>query len=44
MFWVGLMDGNGNLQINHLHRKSLQYRLIIKLNNDRWITSNVYKC
>lgn len=35
MFWVGLMDGNGNLQVNHLHRKSLQYRLIIKLNNEK---------
>ena len=33
MFWVGLMDGYGNIQINHLRKKSLEYRLIIKLNN-----------
>ena len=33
MFWVGLMDGNGNIQINHTHKKYLHYRLIIKLNN-----------
>jgi hypothetical protein len=30
-FWVGLMDGNGNIQINHWKYKNLQYRLIIKL-------------
>lgn len=33
MFWVGLMDGNGNIQVNHLKMKFLQYRLIIKLGN-----------
>lgn len=33
MFWVGLMDGNGSIQVNHWRRKSLQYRLIIKLSN-----------
>jgi hypothetical protein len=33
MFWVGLMDGYGDIQINHLHMKHLQYKLIIKLNN-----------
>jgi Cytochrome C and Quinol oxidase polypeptide I/LAGLIDADG endonuclease len=32
IFWVGLMDGNGDIQINHLRKKSLQYRLIIKFN------------
>ena len=32
MFWVGLMDGDGSIQVNHLRMKSLQYRLIIKLN------------
>jgi cytochrome c oxidase subunit 1 len=31
MFWVGLMDGDGSIQINHWRMKSLQYRLIIKL-------------
>lgn len=33
MFWVGLMDGDGSIQINHWGMKSLQYRLVIKLNN-----------
>ena len=33
MFWVGLMDGDGSIQVNHWRRKSLQYRLIIKLSN-----------
>lgn len=32
MFWVGLMDGHGDIQINHLNYKSLQFRLIIKFN------------
>ena len=31
-FWVGLMDGNGNIQIN-INKKKLEYRLIIKLNS-----------
>ena len=35
-FWVGLMDGNGNIQINHFRKKSLQYRLIIKLNYNKF--------
>ena len=33
MFWVGLMDGGGSIQVNHWRRKSLQYRLVIKLSN-----------
>jgi hypothetical protein len=33
MFWVGLMDGQGNIQVNHKRKKSLEYRFIIKLNN-----------
>jgi hypothetical protein len=37
MFWVGLMDGDGSIQVNHWRYKSLQYRLVIKLSN---ITSN----
>lgn len=32
-FWVGLMDGNGNIQINMGKKKSLEYRLILKLNS-----------
>ena len=35
MFWVGLMDGNGSIKVNHLCKKSLQYRLVIKLSNLR---------
>jgi LAGLIDADG endonuclease/Cytochrome C and Quinol oxidase polypeptide I len=30
-FWVGLMDGDGSIQVNHWRKKYLQYRLIIKL-------------
>lgn len=33
LFWVGLMDGDGSIQVNHWRSKSLQYRLIIKLSN-----------
>lgn len=33
MFWVGLMDGDGSIQVNHWRKQSLQYRLIIKLSN-----------
>jgi hypothetical protein len=30
-FWVGLMDGDGSIQVNHWRKKSLQYRFVIKL-------------
>jgi hypothetical protein len=30
-FWVGLMDGDGSIQVNHWRGQSLQYRLVIKL-------------
>jgi cytochrome c oxidase subunit 1 len=30
-FWVGLMDGDGSIQVNHWKFKNLQYRLVIKL-------------
>lgn len=33
MFWVGLMDGDGSIQVNHWRQQSLQYRLVIKLSN-----------
>ena len=33
IFWVGLMDGNGSIQVNHKYMKHLQYRLVIKLTN-----------
>lgn len=39
MFWVGLMEGDGSIQVNHWRHQSLQYRLIIKLSN---IISNYY--
>lgn len=32
-FWVGLMDGDGSIQVNHWRKQSLEYRLIIKLSN-----------
>ena len=32
-FWVGLMDGDGSIQVNHWRKSSLQYRLVIKLSN-----------
>lgn len=38
-FWVGLMDGDGSIQVNHWRQKNLQYRLIIKLRN---CTENVF--
>lgn len=37
-FWVGLMDGDGSIQVNHWRNKYLQYRLVIKLSN---LESNV---
>ena len=33
MFWVGLMDGDGSIQVNHWRNNSLQFRVIIKLSN-----------
>lgn len=33
-YWVGLMDGDGSVQVNHWRKKKLQYRLVIKLKND----------
>ena len=30
-FWVGLMDGDASIQVNHCRYKNLQYRLVIKL-------------
>jgi hypothetical protein len=32
-FWVGLMDGDGSIQVNHWRNKVLQFRFIIKLKN-----------
>lgn len=33
MFWVGLMDGDGSIQVNNRKKKNLQFRLVIKLSN-----------
>lgn len=30
-FWVGLLDGDGSLQVNHHRKKSLCYRMILRL-------------
>lgn len=30
-FWVGLLEGNGSIQVNHWRKKILQYRIVIKL-------------
>lgn len=32
-FWVGLMDGDGSIQVNHWRKKHLQFRFVIKLKN-----------
>lgn len=32
-FWVGLMDGNGSIQVNHWRKQNLQYRVVIKIKN-----------
>lgn len=37
-FFVGLVDGDGSLQVNHWRQRYLQYRIVIKLKN---IESNV---
>ena len=33
IFWVGLMDGDGSIQVNHWRKQSLLFRLVIKLSN-----------
>jgi hypothetical protein len=35
IFWVGLMDGDGSIQVNQSRKKWLQFRLIIKLSNTK---------
>nr|YP_009944738.1 hypothetical protein [Ankistrodesmus falcatus]QMS48907.1 hypothetical protein [Ankistrodesmus falcatus] len=37
-FFVGLMDGDGSIQVNHWRQKVFQYRMVIKLKNT---TANV---
>ena len=38
-FWVGLMDGDGSIIVNHWRKCILQYRFVIKLKNT---PANVY--
>jgi hypothetical protein len=33
-FWVGLLDGDGSIQVNHWRKRSLLYRIVIKLPNN----------
>ena len=40
-FWVGLMDGDGSIQVNHWRKKNLQYRLVIKL---KYCEENILMC
>jgi len=35
-FVVGLIDGDGSLQVNHWRSKSLQFRLVVKLKYNEW--------
>ena len=35
MFWIGLMDSKGNIEVNHFRSRSLNCRIIIKLNNSK---------
>ena len=39
-FLVGLIDGDGSLQVNHWKKKSLQFRAVIKL---KYTYLNIYK-
>ena len=32
-FWVGLMDGDGSIQVNHWRQKNFQFRAVTKLKN-----------
>lgn len=40
-FWVGLMDGDGSIQVNHWRMKNLQFRLVIKL---KYHVNNIEMC
>ena len=35
IFWVGLIDGDGSIQVNHWRKKYLQFRLVIKSKDSR---------
>lgn len=34
-YFVGLIDGDGSIQVNHWKKKSIQYRIILKLKQER---------
>ena len=36
-YFVGLLEGDGNIQVNHWRKKILQYRIVIKL---KWTKNN----
>lgn len=40
-FWVGFLDGDGSIQVNHWRKKSIQYRFVIKIKNS---SKNVKMC
>lgn len=47
IFWVGLMDGDGSIQVNQWRMKFLQFRLIIKLKYTEYnktMLINIAKC
>lgn len=33
-FFVGLLEGDGSIQVNHWKKKNLQYRILIKQKNE----------
>ena len=41
-FFVGLLEGNGSIQVNHWKKKYLQYRFIIKL-SDKSLNYDILK-
>jgi hypothetical protein len=46
-YWVGLMDGDGSIQVNHWRMRSLQYRLVIKVkmcNENLFLLRQVKRC
>ncbi len=42
-FWVGLMDGDGSIQVNHWRKRCLQYRIVIKLRDHPENREMLYK-
>lgn len=40
-FFVGLMDGEGSIQVNHWRKRKLQYRIVIKLRDEKDLNYNM---